>query len=234
MIVNGAAAQMKGMRSAFYNTNTTVRSSERDNGRVTNGGSAARINSASSPPISPAHIAYKKVNEQNLCQVPSNLQHASPRQQQVVVDVIGSPSRSRTSAYCGPSSSHSPSISSNSSSGTTTNSPQIDGSSSRSLRWNSIRGKQRSVWPDKPSGDKTPEKRRESFVAMSTRKLSLFNRWKNQTLIDSCALEGISEEEMVEYKEAFRLFDKVRNTKNFVKCIIYFFRTETVQYHRRN
>lgn len=61
--------------------------------------------------------------------------------------------------------------------------------------------------------EKTPEKRRESFVAMSTRKLSLFNRWKNQTLVDS-ALEGISEEEMVEYKEAFRLFDKVLLTNN--------------------
>jgi len=51
------------------------------------------------------------------------------------------------------------------------------------------------------------EKRRESFVAMSTRKLSLFNRWKNQANVDN-ELEGISEEEMIEYKEAFRLFDK--------------------------
>ena len=46
-------------------------------------------------------------------------------------------------------------------------------------------------------------------AAMSTRKLSLFNRWKNQALADT-ALDGISEEEMVEYKEAFRLFDKVK------------------------
>lgn len=45
-------------------------------------------------------------------------------------------------------------------------------------------------------------------AAMSTRKLSLFNRWKNQALSDTI-LDGISEEEMTEYKEAFRLFDKV-------------------------
>jgi hypothetical protein len=45
--------------------------------------------------------------------------------------------------------------------------------------------------------------------SMSTRKLSLFNRWKNQNLTADFALEGISEEELVEYKEAFRLFDKV-------------------------
>lgn len=45
--------------------------------------------------------------------------------------------------------------------------------------------------------------------SMSTRKLSLFNRWKNQNLTADVALEGISEEELVEYKEAFRLFDKV-------------------------
>ncbi|KAI1712442.1 EF hand domain-containing protein [Ditylenchus destructor] len=65
-----------------------------------------------------------------------------------------------------------------------------------------------------PSAAQTPakgeEKRRESFVAMSTRKLSLFNRWKTQTLADT-QLEGISEEEMIEYKEAFRLFDKDGN-----------------------
>jgi len=58
-----------------------------------------------------------------------------------------------------------------------------------------------------------PDKRRESFVdkvTMSTRKLSLFNRWKNQTQIDD-GIEGISEEEMLEFKEAFRLFDKDGN-----------------------
>ncbi|KAL3108379.1 hypothetical protein niasHT_015301 [Heterodera trifolii] len=53
-------------------------------------------------------------------------------------------------------------------------------------------------------------KSRASSLAMSTRKLSLFNRWKNQAMLDT-ALEGISEEEMVEYKEAFRLFDKDGN-----------------------
>ena len=45
--------------------------------------------------------------------------------------------------------------------------------------------------------------------SMSTRKLSLFNRWKNQNLATEVDIEGISEEELVEYKEAFRLFDKV-------------------------
>lgn len=39
------------------------------------------------------------------------------------------------------------------------------------------------------------------------RKMSLFNRWKAQT--SESGLDGISEEELVEYKEAFRLFDKV-------------------------
>ena len=43
---------------------------------------------------------------------------------------------------------------------------------------------------------------------MTSRKLSLFNRWKTQSLFDTVPLEGISEEEMFEYKEAFRLFDK--------------------------
>ncbi|CAD5214589.1 unnamed protein product [Bursaphelenchus xylophilus] len=46
--------------------------------------------------------------------------------------------------------------------------------------------------------------------SMSTRKLSLFNRWKNQALNET-ELDGISEEEMIEYKEAFRLFDKDGN-----------------------
>ncbi|KAI6184614.1 Calmodulin-like protein [Aphelenchoides bicaudatus] len=47
--------------------------------------------------------------------------------------------------------------------------------------------------------------------SMSTRKLSLFNRWKNQNLTNDYALDGISEEELIEYKEAFRLFDKDGN-----------------------
>ncbi len=40
-----------------------------------------------------------------------------------------------------------------------------------------------------------------------SRKMSLFNRWKQQT--NEISLEGIGEEELAEYKEAFRLFDKV-------------------------
>jgi hypothetical protein len=52
--------------------------------------------------------------------------------------------------------------------------------------------------------------RASSFAAaMTSRKLSLFNRWKNQSIFDT-ALEGITDEEMFEYKEAFRLFDKAR------------------------
>lgn len=46
----------------------------------------------------------------------------------------------------------------------------------------------------------------------SNRKSSLFNRWKQQSTADQ--LEGISEEEMIEYKEAFRLFDKVIQSSN--------------------
>uniref|UniRef100_A0A914HW86 EF-hand domain-containing protein n=1 Tax=Globodera rostochiensis TaxID=31243 RepID=A0A914HW86_GLORO len=68
--------------------------------------------------------------------------------------------------------------------------------------------------PQTPSSAATEADRRKSrassLAAMSTRKLSLFNRWKSQALLDT-ALEGISEEEMVEYKEAFRLFDKDGN-----------------------
>ncbi|TMS34778.1 hypothetical protein L596_002300 [Steinernema carpocapsae] len=41
------------------------------------------------------------------------------------------------------------------------------------------------------------------------RKMSLFNRWKQQS--HESGLEGISEEELIEYKEAFRLFDKDGN-----------------------
>jgi hypothetical protein len=56
--------------------------------------------------------------------------------------------------------------------------------------------------------------RASSFAAaMTSRKMSLFNRWKNQSIFDT-ALEGISEEEMFEYKEAFRLFDKVSQKGN--------------------
>jgi Ca2+-binding EF-hand superfamily protein len=42
-----------------------------------------------------------------------------------------------------------------------------------------------------------------------SRKLSMFNRFSKREPIDS-ELAGISEEEVNEYKEAFRLFDKVR------------------------
>ncbi|KAI1709841.1 EF hand domain-containing protein [Ditylenchus destructor] len=98
----------------------------------------------------------------------------------------------------------SPTVSSGGSSSSTTNSP----------RWNSLRIKKNNTNTNNNSAVQTPakgdEKRRESFVAMSTRKLSLFNRWKTQTLADT-QLEGISEEEMIEYKEAFRLFDKDGN-----------------------
>lgn len=66
-------------------------------------------------------------------------------------------------------------------------------SSNNSIRWSSIRPKNNN---SKNIQQQPPvDKRRESFVAMSTQKLSLFNRWKNQTLIDT-ALEGISEEVM--------------------------------------
>lgn len=44
------------------------------------------------------------------------------------------------------------------------------------------------------------------------RKLSMFNRFSKREPIDS-ALAGISEEEINEYREAFRLFDKVRTSK---------------------
>lgn len=41
---------------------------------------------------------------------------------------------------------------------------------------------------------------------MSNRKPSLFQRWKQQTVTE---LEGITQDEMEEFREAFRLFDKV-------------------------
>lgn len=41
----------------------------------------------------------------------------------------------------------------------------------------------------------------------NSRKMSLFNRWKQQT--NNEHLEGVSEEEIIEYREAFRMFDKV-------------------------
>ncbi|VDN42105.1 unnamed protein product [Gongylonema pulchrum] len=43
----------------------------------------------------------------------------------------------------------------------------------------------------------------------NSRKMSLFNRWKQQT--NNEQLEGVSEEEAIEYREAFRLFDKDGN-----------------------
>ncbi len=43
-------------------------------------------------------------------------------------------------------------------------------------------------------------------MANSNRKASLFNRWKQQA---QDGLEGVSEEEVIEFREAFRLFDKV-------------------------
>lgn len=45
--------------------------------------------------------------------------------------------------------------------------------------------------------------------SMSSHKMSLFNRWKNQTAATDVAMDGISEDEMEEFKEAFRLFDRV-------------------------
>lgn len=48
----------------------------------------------------------------------------------------------------------------------------------------------------------------------SKRKTSLFNRWKQQNASEQ--FEGITEEEMIEYKEAFRLFDKVMNSINLI------------------
>lgn len=39
------------------------------------------------------------------------------------------------------------------------------------------------------------------------RRSSLFNRWKQQNKNEE--FEGITEDEMIEYKEAFHLFDKV-------------------------
>uniref|UniRef100_A0A1I8ESN8 EF-hand domain-containing protein n=1 Tax=Wuchereria bancrofti TaxID=6293 RepID=A0A1I8ESN8_WUCBA len=43
----------------------------------------------------------------------------------------------------------------------------------------------------------------------SRRRSSLFNRWKQQNRNEQ--FEGITEEEMIEYKEAFHLFDKDGN-----------------------
>ncbi|CAG9539435.1 unnamed protein product, partial [Cercopithifilaria johnstoni] len=40
----------------------------------------------------------------------------------------------------------------------------------------------------------------------SKRRSSMFNRWKQQDRDEQLA--GITEEEMIEYKEAFHLFDK--------------------------
>lgn len=54
---------------------------------------------------------------------------------------------------------------------------------------------------------RNPQKKSLSLAGMSTRKLSLFNRWKNAAV--DVELDGITEEERLEYKEAFRLFDKV-------------------------
>lgn len=41
------------------------------------------------------------------------------------------------------------------------------------------------------------------------RRVSLFNRWSQKQSTTINGLEGINEEELIEYKEAFRLFDKV-------------------------
>lgn len=49
----------------------------------------------------------------------------------------------------------------------------------------------------------------------SRRRSSLFNRWERKNRNEQ--FEGIKEEEMVEYKEAFHLFDKV-STFSFTKC----------------
>lgn len=43
-----------------------------------------------------------------------------------------------------------------------------------------------------------------------SRRVSLFNRWQAKQNTVVTGLEGINEEELIEYKEAFRLFDKVR------------------------
>lgn len=58
-------------------------------------------------------------------------------------------------------------------------------------------------------GDKVTGSPSASAGSMSSHKMSLFNRWKNQTAVE-VAMDGITEEEMEEFKEAFRLFDKVR------------------------
>lgn len=64
--------------------------------------------------------------------------------------------------------------------------------------------------------------------SMSTRKLSLFNRWKNQNLTTEVDIEGISEEELVEYKEAFRLFDKA--SSHHLHCKLHAARLQAVGY----
>uniref|UniRef100_A0A1I7WBV4 Calmodulin n=1 Tax=Heterorhabditis bacteriophora TaxID=37862 RepID=A0A1I7WBV4_HETBA len=45
------------------------------------------------------------------------------------------------------------------------------------------------------------------------RRVSLFNRWQ-QKQTNVSGLEGINEEELIEYKEAFRLFDKTVHCAN--------------------
>lgn len=54
----------------------------------------------------------------------------------------------------------------------------------------------------------------------NNRKMSLFSRWKQQT--NNEQLEGVSEEEAIEYREAFRLFDKVKVKRMIIHDITIF------------
>ncbi|KAK6736301.1 hypothetical protein RB195_019153 [Necator americanus] len=48
-------------------------------------------------------------------------------------------------------------------------------------------------------------------MSSDPRRVSLFNRWQQKQTDVPTGLEGINEEELIEYKEAFRLFDKDGN-----------------------
>ncbi|VDP09543.1 unnamed protein product [Heligmosomoides polygyrus] len=48
-------------------------------------------------------------------------------------------------------------------------------------------------------------------MSSDPRRVSLFNRWQQKQADVPSGLEGINEEELIEYKEAFRLFDKDGN-----------------------
>uniref|UniRef100_A0A0K0CZI4 Calmodulin n=1 Tax=Angiostrongylus cantonensis TaxID=6313 RepID=A0A0K0CZI4_ANGCA len=48
-------------------------------------------------------------------------------------------------------------------------------------------------------------------MSSDPRRISLFNRWQQKQTGVPTGLEGINEEELIEYKEAFRLFDKDGN-----------------------